>query len=128
MVREEISGEVQRASGLCGAQCLRERPGVRARNRDGEHHGAEGADQGAGNRLVQELVGSSRHLPARGRLALAQLVAAADDPQVYEGRADAVRRRGRLYAWRKLNGIDASQLRRREAKRQETGELGAMNV
>ena len=44
----------------------------------------------------------SGYLPAGGRIVVAQLVAAADDPQIHQARADAVRGRGRLYARREL--------------------------
>ena len=86
VVREEVPGEVQRAADLFGAERLRQRGRVRAGDRDGQDHRAEGVDQGARDRLVQGLVVGAGDVPAgRGR-AVAQLVAAADDPEIHQGR------------------------------------------
>ena len=102
MVRQEVPGEIQRAAGLCRAQCVRKRDRLRAGDRDGEDDGAEGADQGARDRLVQRLVGGAGDLPASRGSIVAQLVAAADDPQIYQRGSDAVGRRRRLHAWRQM--------------------------
>ena len=88
-VRQALPGEVQRAAGLCGAQRLRQRARLRAGDREGEDDRAEGDDQGARGGLVHGLVDGARHLPARGRGAVAQLVAAADGPALYGQGSDA---------------------------------------